>query len=118
MDCVIALIASIVIAASLYWTGKMKLHPFLRDLSVAFLAVSVYIVLDHILPIPVHQDAIIIACIMPLVPGVAITNAIRDTLNGDYVSGAARAVEAFIKALAIALGVGVSLMLLGGTLVW
>ena len=70
------------------------------------------------LPIPVHQDAIIIACIMPLVPGVAITNAIRDTLNGDYVSGAARAVEAFIKALSIALGVGVSLMMLGGTLVW
>jgi uncharacterized membrane protein YjjP (DUF1212 family) len=51
---------------------------------------------------------------MPLVPGVAITNAIRDTLNGDYVSGAARAVEAFIKALAIALGVGLGLMLFGG----
>ncbi len=51
---------------------------------------------------------------MPLVPGVAITNAIRDTLNGDYVSGAARALEAFIKALAIALGVGLGLMLFGG----
>lgn len=118
MDCAIAFLAGIIVAASIYWAGKIKLHPFLKDLSVAFLAGAVYILLDKFLPIPVHQDAIIIACIMPLVPGVAITNAVRDTLNGDYVSGAARAVEAFIKALAIALGVGISLMMLGGTLVW
>ena len=118
MDCVVAFMASIVIAVSLYGADKIKMHPFLKDLAVAFLAGVTYLIFNHILPIPVNQDAIIIACIMPLVPGVAITNAIRDTLNGDYVSGAARAVEAFIKALAIALGVGLSLMMLGGTLIW
>lgn len=113
-DCAVALLASIIIAGSIYLATKIKMHPFLKDLSVAFLAGVTYLLLNKLLPIPVNQDAIIIACIMPLVPGVAITNAIRDTLNGDYVSGAARAVEAFIKALAIALGVGISLMLLGG----
>ena len=77
---------------------------------------AMYLLFKKILPVPVHQEAVIIACIMPLVPGVAITNAVRDTLNGDYVSGAARALEAFIKALAIALGVGSSLLLLGGVL--
>lgn len=118
MDCAVAFPASIVVAGSLYWASKIKIHPFLKDLSVAFLAGVTYLLLDRVLPVPVHQDAIIISCIMPLVPGVAITNAIRDTLNGDYVSGAARAVEAFIKALSIALGVGLSLMMLGGTLVW
>ncbi len=117
-DCVVAFFASILIAGSIYLADKVKMHPFLKDLAVAFLAGVTYLGLNRIMPIPVHQDAIIIACIMPLVPGVAITNAIRDTLNGDYVSGAARAVEAFIKALAIALGVGISLMILGGTLVW
>lgn len=114
LDCVAAFLASIVVAGSIYWAGKLKLHPFLKDLAVAFFAGVTYLVLDQILPIPVHPDALIISCIMPLVPGVAITNAIRDTLNGDYVSGAARALEAFIKALAIALGVGLSLILLGG----
>lgn len=117
-DCLVAFFASLVVAVSIYLAGKIKLHPFLKDLSVSFLAGVTYLALNKLLPIPVNQDAIIIACIMPLVPGVAITNAIRDTFNGDYVSGAARAVEAFIKALAIALGVGVSLMILGGTLVW
>ena len=90
------------------------MHPFLRDLAIAFLAAVTYVVFDWLFPFVIHQDAIMIACIMPLVPGVAITNAVRDTLNGDYVSGAARALEAFIKALAIALGVGIGLMLLGG----
>lgn len=118
LDCLVAFYAGIIVSMSIYWAVKIKLHPFLKDLAVSFLAGVTYLILNKLLPIPVHQDAIIIACIMPLVPGVAITNAIRDTLNGDYVSGAARAVEAFIKALAIALGVGVSLMLLGGTLIW
>lgn len=118
IDCMVACLASVVISLSIYWAGKIKLHPFLKDLSVSFLAGVTYYVLHEGLSIPVHQDAVIIACIMPLVPGVAITNAIRDTLNGDYISGAARALEAFIKALAIALGVGISLMVLGGTLIW
>ncbi len=118
LDCAVALLASTVVAISIYWSNKIKLHPFLKDLGVSFLAGVAYLILNYILPIPVHQDAIIIACIMPLVPGVAITNAVRDTLNGDYVSGAARAVEAFIKALAIALGVGLSLIMLGGKLIW
>lgn len=115
-DCFGALLTGFIVAGSIWGAGKLRLHPFLKDLTVAFLAGASYLLLSRLFPFPVHQDAIIIACIMPLVPGVAITNAIRDTLNGDYVSGAARAVEAFIKALAIALGVGISLMLLGGVL--
>ena len=36
----------------------------------------------------VNTDTIIIGAIMPMVPGVAITNAIRDTLQGDYILAA------------------------------
>ncbi|MEY8444995.1 threonine/serine exporter family protein [Enterococcus ratti] len=42
----------------------------------------------------INQDLIIIGCVMPLVPGVQITNAIRDLLAGHYVSGVSRATEA------------------------
>jgi uncharacterized membrane protein YjjP (DUF1212 family) len=48
---------------------------------------------------------------MLLVPGLAITNAIRDTIEGDLVSGVARAMEAFLIALAIAAGTGIVLKL-------
>lgn len=53
-----------------------------------------------------HLDKIIIGAIMPLLPGVAFTNAIRDILAGDYISGTARAVDAMIVAIGIAAGVG------------
>ena len=46
-----------------------------------------------------------------LVPGMAITNAVRDTLRGDYLSGGARVMEAFLKALGIAIGIGIGLAL-------
>lgn len=63
--------------------------------------------------IEVNMDIVIISAIMPLVPGVAITNAIRDTLQGDYISGAARVLEAFLKAAAVALGVGIAIAVVG-----
>jgi uncharacterized membrane protein YjjP (DUF1212 family) len=48
---------------------------------------------------------------MTLVPGVAITNAVLDTINGDYLSGTARILEAFVIAAAIAIGIGLGLKL-------
>ncbi|MBL4935132.1 threonine/serine exporter family protein [Clostridium sp. YIM B02515] len=58
-----------------------------------------------------NVDKIIIGSIMLLVPGLAITNAIRDTIAGDLVSGISRALEAFLIAVAIAVGSGIILKL-------
>ncbi len=55
------------------------------------------------------SDMIIIGSIMILVPGVAITNSLRDIIWGDLVSGISRGVDAFIAAIGIATGVGVVL---------
>ena len=51
---------------------------------------------------------------MLLVPGLAITNAIRDSINGDVVSGLARATEAIFIAVAIAVGSGLVFSFIGG----
>jgi len=51
-------------------------------------------------------DYIIIGAIMPLLPGVALVNAIRDILDGDMLAGSARIMEAVLTAIAIAAGVG------------
>ena len=47
------------------------------------------------------QDMIIIGCVMPLVPGVQITNALRDLLAGHYLSGVSRGTEAVMTAMMI-----------------
>ena len=55
------------------------------------------------------MDKVIIGSLMLLVPGLSITNAIRDTISGDLVSGLARGAEAFLTAIAVAIGTGVVL---------
>ncbi|ARY90463.1 MULTISPECIES: threonine/serine exporter family protein [Lacticaseibacillus] len=52
-------------------------------------------------------DDIIIGAIMPLVPGVAITNSIRDMLAGHLLSGMARGMEAILSACAIGVGIAI-----------
>lgn len=59
-------------------------------------------------------DTIIISVIMLLVPGLAFTNAIRDTVNGDLLSGLARMIEAVFVAIGIALGSGIVFWMFGG----
>jgi len=49
-------------------------------------------------------DMVIIGNIMTLIPGVGLTNALRDLLVGDSVSGLLRLIEAVLIALAIAAG--------------
>ena len=58
-----------------------------------------------------HIDKMVIGAIMNLVPGVAITNSMRDIIAGDLLAGQAKLVEALFIATAIALGAGMILSL-------
>ena len=58
-------------------------------------------------------DAMIIGGIILMVPGVAFTNAIRDMVDSDYISGSVRMLDAVISFFCIAIGVGVVLALYG-----
>ncbi len=57
------------------------------------------------------QESVISGVIMPLLPGLAMTNAVRDTMRGDLLSGMARATEALVSVMMLAAGVAVVLML-------
>lgn len=50
-------------------------------------------------------DKIIIGSIMPLVPGLPITNAVRDLMAGHFTAGIAKAIEALLTAFAIGAGI-------------
>ncbi|MFD1431590.1 threonine/serine exporter family protein [Lacticaseibacillus yichunensis] len=54
-----------------------------------------------------NLDNVIVGAVMPLVPGVAITNSIRDMLAGHLISGIARGMEAILSACAIGVGIAV-----------
>ncbi|WP_449538180.1 threonine/serine exporter family protein [Ferdinandcohnia sp. Marseille-Q9671] len=54
-------------------------------------------------------DKIIIGSVMPLVPGLLITNAVRDLIAGHLISGISKGAEAFLTAFAIGTGIAVVL---------
>ncbi|GGL65573.1 threonine/serine exporter family protein [Sporolactobacillus putidus] len=54
-------------------------------------------------------NKIIIGAVMPLVPGVAITNAVRDVMAGDLVSGLSKSAEAGLTAFAVGIGIALAL---------
>ena len=76
-------------------------------------------ILPYALHAPVMVDKMVIGCIMPLVPGLLLTNAIRDFFNVDFLSGVIHMVDALVTALCIAVGVGAVMtcyQFFGGTL--
>lgn len=67
----------------------------------------------------INIEPIVIGCIMPLLPGVSFTTAVRDAIGDELLSGISRGVEALLIAVAIAAGIGVSFAVsykLGGML--
>lgn len=60
-------------------------------------------------------DKVIIGNIMTLIPGVGLTNALRDLFTGDSIAGLLRSIEAVLSGLAIAAGYFL-IVVLGGML--
>lgn len=59
-------------------------------------------------------DKIIIGNIMSLIPGIGLTNALRDLFTGDVITGILRSIEAILLAFAIAAGYIIAVFFLGG----
>ena len=90
------------------YLNQHQMHSMFKNLivtmAIAFIAIlCVEIGVGH------KIDDIIIGGIMLLVPGVATTNAVRDTLMGDILSGMIRVLEAITSAIGIAMGAGLVL---------
>ncbi len=68
---------------------------------------------------PLLLDATVAGALMPLLPGLAMTNAVQDTMRGDMVSGLSSGISAILTAGLVAGGTLLSstlLRLLGGLL--
>ncbi len=96
------------------WLERVKTGKFisilLSSVWVALLSMVFVTALGH-LGVSASLDKAIIGGIIPLVPGIALTNGIRDIAGGDYLSGTIRAIDALLIGAAIALGVGLVLKL-------
>ena len=83
--------------------NRLEVNPFFRTIAASFfMAAPAYLVaslgwMDSV-------DSSIIGALMILVPGLLITNSMRDIIYGDTNSGINRIVQVLLSAFAIALG--------------
>jgi len=59
----------------------------------------------------VNMDSVITGGVMILIPGVVLTNGMKDIIYGDFTSGIARFFEALLVIAAISIGVGAVLLI-------
>lgn len=105
------------LGAALIWSLQQYLRPVcMNEVTFQFIAsfltgcaVCAFTLLCPIL----HTDKIMIGDIMLLIPGLMSTNAIRDILIGDTLSGIIRLIVALLLAAALALGFMGSIILSG-----
>jgi uncharacterized membrane protein YjjP (DUF1212 family) len=85
---------------------------FLRIFLAALIGVTVA-VLGVKFSMATNIEATTIGAVIPLVPGVPVTNAVRDLMAGELMAGVSRASEAALTAFAIAVAVAIVLAFLG-----
>ncbi|HEU4963412.1 MAG TPA: threonine/serine exporter family protein [Bacilli bacterium] len=89
------------------WIGE-SMPRFLRTFFAALIGVLVAVVGVNF-GWASQLEAAIIGAVIPLVPGVAITNSVRDLMAGELLSGISRGSEALLTAFAIAVAVALVL---------
>ena len=63
--------------------------------------------------LPIHPDKVMIGDIMLLIPGLALTNAVKDMFVGDTITGSLRLVESVLWAAGIACGFALAVFITG-----
>ena len=117
MDCLAALCCGLVLHLYLLLLEGKKLSKITTNVTAAAVSTLCAILACQV-GLGQNLNPVIIGSIIPLVPGVSFTNAIRDIADGDYIAGSVRLLDALLIAFCIAGGVGIvytlALRILGG----
>lgn len=103
-DAAISFCCGLIVKITTSKMTKMNANVFFVNLIASMFLVTVPVFL-RFLVVPIHPDKVIIGAIMLLVPGVAITNVMRDVIVGDFLTAISKLTEVLIVALAIAIGI-------------
>lgn len=112
-DAICATVIGVILGIVLYFFKRSRSEAIFEGFLGGFVVAALAVICTG-MGFGKEVSGIIVGAIMPLVPGVATTTAIRDLMEGDYVSGVSRMMEAILTAIAIASGAGVALSVLGG----
>lgn len=104
-----AALSGAVLFGTLCISSGLKLNSIVQSMACsAVTALSVFFLVR--IGIGVQPDKIMIGNIMLVIPGIQLTNSLRDMINGDMISGLLNMSEALLKAIAVAMGFAIVLI--------
>ncbi len=104
LDALVSLVISFGIYLLLEYISKIGSFQLLEYYLSGFIIGAASLGIGMLFP-EINKDNVITGAIIVLLPGVALTNGIKDLLYGDYVSGFAKFGEAML--IIVAMGVGI-----------
>ena len=114
-DCLTAIVVSGVIVGTQILIDRLAFNHIFSQLVCSFFAGTVAI-LSVKAGLGSSVDAIMSGCIMLLIPGLSMTNAVENLIVGDTLSGLLGFFEAILIALVLAAGFAISMFITGGLL--
>lgn len=102
-ETLVSLFAGLIVRLFMILTEKAVPSKIFSKFASAVTATLISLVAVKLGIIP-DVDKVIIGNIMTLIPGIGLTNALRDLFTGDSIAGLLRSIEAVLTALAIAAG--------------
>lgn len=109
-DALCSALCGFILCMVTYYMSRQESNLFFKSI-VGSALVALLAMLEMKLGLGSNLDKIIIGALMCLVPGIMITNFMRDIIAGDWVAGLTKLAEALLIAAGIALGSGVALYL-------
>ncbi|USG65929.1 threonine/serine exporter family protein [Brevibacillus ruminantium] len=107
-DLLPSVLAGLTVNLSLQFFEKFLRMKFFTEFMSALLGGLFAFLSVTIFP-QLHFSILIIGAMLPLFPGIAITNSLRDLIAGDLVAGVSRGAEALLTALSVAVATAITL---------
>ena len=104
LDCAAAAVVGLLVYAFILFFSARHLSKILRGICNATLATLLSVLFWRI-GFGHSLSNIIIGAVMPLIPGVAFVNGVRDLANSDYIAGITRLTDALLGFFCISIGV-------------
>ena len=111
LDSAAAFLSGLVLWIFVLFLTARGANKIMVNILASALVTAMGVLFFHLFSFGDSMDMIVIGSIVPLLPGVPLTNSIRDYLNGDYLSGTIRMIDALLIAASIAIGTGLVLSL-------
>lgn len=106
-ECVLTVLSGMLVFAWVIFAERINVSKILVNMfGGAFITILALIYCNIGIPFVLRQDKLLVGSILPLVPGVAFTNSIRDIARSDFLSGTVKMIDALLVFVYIAIGVG------------